>query len=155
SIWDFFEIQGEYDRVLSGEMPGARWFEGARLNYVEHLLGGEGVAVVARSQTRPQMQLTFAELRDQVARVRAGLLRLGVQPGDRVPGYLPNIPETLVAFAATASIGAIWASCAPELGPRSVIDRLGQLQPKVLFAVSGYGYRDRMVDRRDEVAAVR
>jgi acetoacetyl-CoA synthetase len=155
SVWDFFGIAGGYDRVLSGEMPDARWFEGARLNYVEHLLGGEGVAVVARSQTRGEIELTFAQLRDQVARVRAGLLRLGVEPGDRVAGYLPNIPETLVAFAATASIGAIWASCAPELGPRSVIDRLGQLSPKVLLAVSGYGYRDRMVDRRDEVAAVR
>jgi acetoacetyl-CoA synthetase len=155
SIWDFFGIQGEYERVLTGAMPGARWFEGARLNYVEHLLGGEGVAVVARSQTREPLELTFAQLREQVARVRAGLLRLGVRPGDSVAGYLPNIPETLVAFAATASIGAIWASCAPELGPRSVIDRLGQLSPKVLLAVSGYGYRDRMVDRRDEVAAVR
>jgi len=155
SIWDFFAIRGGYDRVLSGAMPDARWFEGARLNYVEHLLGGEGVAVVARSQTRGEIELTFAQLRDQVARVRAGLLRLGVKPGDRVAGYLPNIPETLVAFAATASIGAIWASCAPELGPRSVIDRLGQLSPKVLLAVSGYGYRDRMVDRREEVAAVR
>ncbi len=155
SIWDFFGIQGGYDRVLSGTMPDARWFEGARLNYVEHLLGGEGVAVVARSQTRPEIELSFEQLRDQVARVRTGLLRLGVGPGDRVAGYLPNIPETLVAFAATASIGAIWASCAPELGPRSVLDRLGQLAPKVLLAVSGYGYRDRMVDRRDEVAAVR
>ncbi len=155
SIWDFFGIRGAYDRVLSGAMPDARWFEGARLNYVEHLLGGEGVAVVARSQTRAEISLTFAELRDQVARARAGLLRLGVRPGDRVAGYLPNIPETLVAFAATASIGAIWASCAPELGPRSVIDRLGQLEPKVLLAVSGYRYRDRMVDRSDEVAAVR
>ena len=136
-------------------MPDARWFEGARLNYAEHLLAGEGVAVVARSQTRDPIELSFAELRDQVARVRAGLLRLGVGPGDRVAGYLPNIPETLVAFAAAASLGAIWASCAPELGPRSVIDRLGQLEPKVLLAVSGYGYRDRMIDRRDEVAAVR
>jgi acetoacetyl-CoA synthetase len=155
SIWDFFGIRGGYDRVLSGTMPDARWFEGARLNYVEHLLGGEGVAVVARSQTRPEIELSFEQLRDQVARVRAGLLLLGVGPGDRVAGYLPNIPETLVAFAATASIGAIWASCAPELGPRSVLDRLGQLAPKVLLAVSGYGYRDGMVDRRDEVAAVR
>ncbi len=155
SIWDFFGLQGGYERVLSGEMPDARWFEGARLNYVEHLLGGEGVAVVARSQTRGPIELTFADLRDQVARVRAGLLRLGVGPGDRVAGYLPNIPETLVAFAATASLGAIWASCAPELGARSVSARLAQLEPKVLFAVSGYGYRNRMVDRRDEVAAVR
>src|SRR6185437_10423736 len=79
----------------------------------------------------------------------------GVKPGDRVVAYMPNIPETLVAFAATASLGAIWASCAPELGARSVIDRLAQLEPTVLLAVGGYGFRDRSIDRRDEVATIR
>ena len=91
----------------------------------------------------------------QVARARAGLARLGVGPGDRVAAYLPNIPETLVAFAATASLGAVWASCAPELGARSVVDRLAQLEPSVLLAVGGYGYRDRSIDRRAEVATIR
>ena len=90
-----------------------------------------------------------------MARARAGLLRLGVGPGDRVVAYMPNIPETLVAFAATASIGAVWASCAPELGPRSVVDRLVQLEPTVLLTVGGYGFRDRSVDRREEVATIR
>jgi acetoacetyl-CoA synthetase len=113
------------------------------------------VAVVSRSQTREPVDLTFAQLREQVARARAGLARLGVGPGDRVVAYLPNIPETLVAFAATASLGAVWASCAPELGARSVVDRLVQLEPTVLLAVGGYGYRDRSVDRRDEVATIR
>ena len=110
---------------------------------------------MAHSQTRDPVSLTFGELREQVARARAGLLRLGVGPGDRVAAFMPNIPETLVAFVATASIGAVWASCAPEFGPRSVIDRFRQLEPTVLLAVGGYGYRDRAIDRRGEVAAIR
>ena len=162
SIWDFFEIKAHapYSAVLASDaMPGASWFPGARLNFAEHLIGADDdtgqVAVVSRSQTREPVDLTFAELREQVARARAGLARLGVGPGDRVVAYLPNIPETLVAFAATASLGAVWASCAPELGARSVVDRLVQLEPTVLLAVGGYGYRDRSVDRRDEVATIR
>jgi acetoacetyl-CoA synthetase len=160
TIWDFFEIRAHapYSAVLESEtMPGAVWFPGARLNYAEHLLAGDddAVAVVAQSQARPPLQLTFGELRAQVARARAGLARLGVGPGDRVVAYLPNIPETLVAFAATASLGAVWASCAPELGVRSVVDRLVQLEPDVLLAVDGYGFRDRIVDRRDELATIR
>ena len=113
SIWDFYEVRSHapYERVLgSREMPGAEWFPGARLNYAEHMLGRDEdvdeVAVVAYSQTREPMELTFGDLREQVARARAGLKRLGVGPGDRVVAYLPNIPETLVAFLATASLGA-------------------------------------------------
>jgi acetoacetyl-CoA synthetase len=140
-------------------MPGARWFPGSELNYAEHMLGGDGdadrIAVVARSQTRPPVELTFGELGERVARARLGLQRLGVGPGDRVAAYLPNIPETLVAFIATASLGAIWATCAPEFGARSVVDRFGQIEPRVLLAVGGYGFRDRYVDRRDEVATIR
>ena len=143
----------------SREMPGAEWFPGARLNYAEHMLGrdedADAVAIVARSQTREPVELTFGELRDQVARARAGLQRLGVGPGDRVVAYLPNIPETLVAFLATASLGAVWATCPPEFGVRSVLDRLGQLEPKVLLAVAGYRCGDRLVDRREQVAAIR
>ena len=162
SIWDFFEVKAEapYSAVLASDaMPGAVWFPDARLNFAEHLEGrdedAEQVAIVAHSQTRDPVELTFAAFRDQVARARAGLRRLGVGPGDRVVAYLPNAPETLVAFAATASLGAVWASCAPELGPRSVVDRLGQLEPTVLLTVGGYGYRDRSVDRRSEVAEIR
>src|SRR3954469_6369021 len=158
SIWDFFEVGAPYERVLSERvMPGARWFEGARLNYAARMLTGDddAVAVVARSQTRDPIELTFGELREQVARARAGLQRLGVGPGDRVVGYLPNVPEALVAFIATASLGAIWASCAPEFGPRSVLSRIAHIEPKVLLAVSGYTYRDRAVDRREEGAAIR
>ena len=162
SVWDFFEVKAHapYSTVLAtDEMPGATWFPGARLNFAEHLVGEEDdagrTAIVSRSQTRGPVDLTFAEFREQVARARAGLVRLGVGHGDRVAAYLPNIPETLVAFAATASLGAIWASCAPELGARSVVDRLTQLEPSVLLAVGGYGYRDRSIDRRAEVATIR
>jgi acetoacetyl-CoA synthetase len=162
SLWDYFGIRAHapYERVLgSREMPGAEWFPGARLNYAEHMLGGEedagSVAVVARSQSRGPVELTFADLRGQVARARAGLQRHGVGPGDRVVAYLPNIPETLVGFLAAASLGAIWATCPPEFGVRSVVDRLGQLEPKVLLAVAGYRYGDRPIDRREQVAAIR
>ena len=162
SLWEFFEIRAHqpYERVLgSHEMPGAEWFPGARLNYAEHMLGRDEdlgrVAIIARSQSRGPSELTFRELREQVARARTGLERLGVGPGDRVVAYLPNIPETLVAYLAAASLGAVWATCPPEFGVRSVIHRLGQLEPKVLLAVSGYRWGDRFVDRREQVAAVR
>jgi acetoacetyl-CoA synthetase len=162
ALWDFYGIRARtpYERVLGRRtMPGAEWFTGARLNYAEHLVGREEdlgqVAVVARSQTRPPQELTFAELRELAGRVRAGLQELGVGRGDRVVAYMPNIPETLAAFIATASLGAIWATCAPEFGARSVVGRFGQIKPKVLITVGGYGYRDRYVDRRAEVESIR
>ncbi len=162
SIWDYFGVRAHtpYERVLgSREMPGAEWFPGATLNFAEHMLGRDedldSVAIVAYSQTREARQLTFGELREQVARARAGLQRLGVGPGDRVVAYLPNIPETAVAFLAAASLGAVWATCPPEFGVSSVVDRLGQLDPKVLLAVSGYVYGERLIDRAENVAAIR
>src|SRR4051794_9985936 len=162
SVWDYFGVRAHapYERVLSQRvMPGARWFEGTRLNYAEHMVGADddlaAVAVLGRSQTRAPLELTFGDLREQVARARAGLQRLGVAPGDRVVAYLPNIPETLVAFLATASLGGVWATCAPEFGARAVIDRFAQVGPKVLLAVAGYRYGERDVDRRAEVAEIR
>jgi acetoacetyl-CoA synthetase len=160
-LWEFYGIRATpYDRVLADPtMPGAAWFTGARLNYAEHLVGLEEdrdrIAVVARSQTRGPRELTFGELIEQAGRVRAGLLRLGVQKGDRVVAYMPNIPETLIGFIATASLGAIWATCAPEFGSRSVVDRFAQIEPRVLLAVGGYGYRNRYIDRRGEVETIR
>ena len=150
-------------RVLAGgdrTMPGARWFPDATLNYAEQALAPwladpTGVAVVERSQTRDRRALTGAELVEAVARCRAGLQRLGVGRGDRVAAYSPNISETLVAVLATASLGAVWSSCAPEFGTRSVIDRFSQIEPRVLLAVDGYRYGARDVDRRAEVDAVR
>lgn len=151
------------ERALAGgdrAMPGARWFPGATLSYAEHALAHwsahpDAVAVIGHSQTRAPSELTGGELVDAVGRAAAGLRRLGVGPGDRVAAYAPNVPETLVAFLAAASLGAVWVSCAPEFGIRSVVDRLGQLDPVVLVAVDGYRYGTKAVDRRDEVAAIR
>jgi acetoacetyl-CoA synthetase len=158
SIWDYFEVQadGEPGAALSGhEMPGARWFEGTSLNYAERVFAGKDdgqVAILHASELRELEQLTWAELREQVAAVAAGLRSLGVEPGDRVVAYLPNIPEAIVAFLAGASIGAIWSSCSPDFGPASVIDRFAQIEPKVLFAVDGYGYGGKRFDRRQVLA---
>jgi acetoacetyl-CoA synthetase len=150
-----------YPRTALGRrgMPGAEWFPSATLNYAEHALAAAAdrphdVAVVARSQTRDEVQLTWAELDDAVARCRRGLLQLGVQRGDRVAAYLPNITETVVAFLATASIGAVWSSCAPEFGVRSVVDRFAQIEPVVLLAIDGYRHGEKLIDRRAEVAEI-
>jgi acetoacetyl-CoA synthetase len=142
-----------------GEMPGVTWFPGGTLNYAEHALAAgstrpDEVAVVARSQTRDPVELTWAELAGRVSAAAAGLRRLGVSPGDRVVAYAPNIPETLVAFLASASIGAVWASCAPEFGVRAVVDRFAQIEPTVLVTIDGYRYGTRTIDRRAEVGEI-
>jgi acetoacetyl-CoA synthetase len=158
--WSGVRWRDRPERALGERrMPGAHWFPGATLNYAEQALAaaetrGNEVAVVARSQTRAGSDITWRELVDLVARCRAGLQRLGVGPGDRVAAYSPNIPETLIAFLATASLGAIWSSCAPEFGTRSVIDRLAQIEPVVLFAIDGYVYGAKTVDRTTEVATI-
>ncbi|HEX3512244.1 MAG TPA: acetoacetate--CoA ligase [Solirubrobacteraceae bacterium] len=160
SIWEFCGVRASrrYERVLGRrEMPGASWFEGAALNYAENLLTGrpdEEVAVIHASEARPGGELTWGELRAQVAAAAAGLRALGVTRGDRVVAYMPNIPETLVAFLASASIGAIWSSAAPEFGARSVIDRFAQIEPRVLLAVDGYRHGGKDFDRRDAVNGI-
>lgn len=161
TVWEYFGVQSHtpYTSVLEERvMPHAQWFTGATLNYAEHSFGtpdqADDVAVTAVSQTRDDFTLTFAELRAEVARVRTGLVDLGVTKGDRVVGYLPNQPEALVAFLASASLGAIWASCAPEFGTQSVIDRFSQVEPTVLFAIPGYMYGNKAVDRSAELTEV-
>jgi acetoacetyl-CoA synthetase len=151
-------------------MPGARWFDGAELNYAENLLlgpagGGAAAwsadgersarpALLHSSELRGDGELTWGELAEQVAAVAAGLCALGVGRGDRVVAYMPNIPETLVAFLATASIGAIWSSAAPEFGARSVVDRFAQIEPKVLLAVDGYRHAGKDFDRAPIVRGI-
>jgi len=158
SIWDFFGVQadGGYDRVLgSRSMPGAKWFSGAHLNYAEHVFAGKDdaePAILHASELRELEQLSWGELRAQVAAVAAGLRGLGVKRGDRVVAYMPNIPEAIVAFLATASVGAVWSSCSPDFGPASVIDRFAQIEPTVLFAVDGYRYGGKDFDRREVTA---
>ena len=152
-IWEFCGVRASkpYERVLSSrEMPGARWFAGAELNYAENVLAGRdpaAPAVLHTSELRDLGELTWGELTARVAAAAGGLRALGVARGDRVVAYMPNIPETLIAFLAVASIGAIWSSAAPEFGARSVIDRFSQIEPKVLLAVDGYRHGGKDFDR--------
>jgi acetoacetyl-CoA synthetase len=159
SIWDFFGVQadGDYERVLgSRAMPGAEWFGGTSLNYAEHVFAGKDedaeAVILHASELRDLSELSWGELRARVAALATGMRDLGVEPGDRVVAYMPNVPEAIVAFLATASIGAIWSSCSPDFGPASVIDRFAQIEPKVLFAVDGYRYGGKDFDRRETLA---
>ena len=163
SIAEFFDVR--FHEPPSGvlgrrEMPGAEWFPGSTVNYAEHIFRGKDPAAVAvrhASELRELGEWTWSELREQTGAIAAGLRELGVGEGDRVAAYLPNIPETVAAFLACASLGAIWSSAAPEFGARSVIDRFSQIEPKVLLAIDGYRYGGRDFDRREvvgEIAAV-
>ena len=165
SVWKYCGVihSRPYERVLASRaMPGAEWFPGSRLNYAENILGGmEGIdrpgdledpALIHASEARDLGTVTRGELREKVAATEAALRDLGVGPGDRVVAYLPNVPEAIVAFLATASIGAVYSSCSPDFGAPSVIDRFSQIQPKVLFACDGYRYGGRDFDRMDTVA---
>jgi acetoacetyl-CoA synthetase len=156
SIWEFTGIRAgqPYERILgSRAMPGADWFPGARLNFAEHLFTGadDDLALQHASELRELASLTRADLRAETARIASGLRTLGVGPGDRVVAYLPNIPETLCAFLACAAIGAIWSSCSPDFGARSVVDRFVQIDPIVLLTVDGYRYGGKDFDRRNVV----
>jgi acetoacetyl-CoA synthetase len=164
SVWEYFELHSDtpFTAVLaSREMPGASWFPGATVNYSGELFrrwadqSPSEVAIVGVSQTRPTVEYTIGDLGDAVGRIRVGLQRLGVSAGDRVVAYMPNIPETAAAFIACASLGAIWASAAPEFGPQAVIDRFGQLEPVVLLTIDGYRYGDKDIDISERVATVR
>jgi acetoacetyl-CoA synthetase len=158
SIWDYFDVQASYDEVLAdASMPGATWFTGAELSYPEHIFRaspGDRVAIRHASELRELGEWTWDDLREQTARVAAGLRAMGVKRGDRVVAYMPNIPETIAAFFAVASLGAVWSSCSPDFGARSVIDRFAQIEPKVLLAVDGYRYGGKDFDRRELVARV-
>ena len=160
SIAEFFEVRfdSEPSAVLGSEsMPGADWFPGATLNYAEHIFRGkddDALAVQFASESRPLDSWTWGRLRAETASVAAGLRACGVGPGDRVAAYMPNIPETVAAFLACASIGAVWSSAAPEFGARSVIDRFAQIEPKVLLVVDGYRYGGKDFDRSASVTRI-
>jgi len=152
AVWRFVDIRASrsYDLVVDDlrRFPGARWFVGARLNFAENLLRfrDDQVAFVFRRETERSAGMTYAELYDSVARLATALRELGVIPGDRVAAYMPNMPETAVAMLAATCVGAIWSSCGTELGPVAVLDRLGQIEPKVLFSVDGYPYKGKTFD---------
>ncbi len=161
AVWEFCGVRASvpYESVLeSRAMPGARWFSGAQLNYAENVLCRDrdpaAVAVLHASELRELQSITWGELSAQVAAVAGGLRALGVQRGDRVVACMPNIPETLIAFLAVASLGAIWSSAAPEFGARSVIDRFAQIEPKVLLTVDGYRHGGRDYDRIEVVGGI-
>ena len=161
SLWDFFDVQGTRGTTVLADrtMPGATWFPGAELNYAEQALrwDDDQPAVEFRCEPggRPPETISHRELRRRVAEVAAGLRGLGVGRGDRVAAFAPNIPETLIAFLATASLGAIWSSCSPDFGVTAVLDRFRQIEPKVLVAADGYVYRGTVYDRRPEVDELR
>jgi acetoacetyl-CoA synthetase len=158
SIVDFFDVRFSRppEQILAFDgMPGARWFPGAELNYAENVFAHaspDRPALVSQSETRPLTELSWADLEAQVASVAAALRRLGVTRGDRVVAYMPNIPETVIAFLAAASVGAIWASCSPDFGVDAVLDRFAQIEPKVLFAIDGYTYGGKPFPKTDVVA---
>jgi acetoacetyl-CoA synthetase len=157
SICGYFDIRfhAPYERVLaSRDMPGARWFRGATLNYAEHVFRNETAekpAILFASETRALQEISWRELKRQVASLAQALRGMGVKPGDKIAAYMPNIPETIVAFLATVSIGAVWSLCAPDVGKVAAEDRFKQIEPKVLIAVDGYRYGGKDYDRSEIV----
>ena len=160
AVWDFASVVGDRGSgpslVDGSRMPGARWFPEARLNFAENLLRGpdEEPAIVFRNEGSNRRELSRGELRAETARIAAGLVRDGVGPGDVVAGFLPNVPEAVVAMLAAASIGATWTSCSPDFGVQGVLDRFGQVKPKVLFTADGYRYAGKVLDSRGPVTGV-
>ena len=160
AMWDFGEIiySKKYDKVVEdlNVFPGTKWFVGSRLNFAENLLryNDDKLAFIFQGETKVSKQITYAELNRTVARLAKSLKEMGVKIGDRVVSYIPNLIETPIAMLATTAIGAIWASCGAELQPSAVIDRFSQIEPKVLFTVDGYFYRDKEFDIRENAKAV-
>jgi len=160
SVWDFVEIKSsrQYDKAVTdlNKFPGTEWFPGAKLNFAENLLRfrDDQAAFVYKSETRPPLRITYRELYKSVARLTGALREQGVTREDRVAAYMPNMTETAIAMLATASIGAAWAACGSELRVQAVIDRLCQVQPKILFTVDGYRYKDRPFTMLPDVKAV-
>ncbi|MCS6928732.1 MAG: acetoacetate--CoA ligase [Saprospiraceae bacterium] len=157
TIWHFFQIisYSPYRNVLSGyEMPGARWFEGATLNYAEHIFRWKNAghpALLFRNERGEGAQLSWEELTCQVAALASFFRQCGIQAGDRIVAYLPNIPQAAVAVLAAMSIGAVWSSCSPDFGVSSVTDRFAQITPKVLIAADGYTYNGKVFDRSEAI----
>jgi acetoacetyl-CoA synthetase len=159
SVWEYCGVEASkpYERVLAKrEMPGAEWFPGAELNYAERVLKHaagrlDEPAILHQSEVRSLGEVSWGELQEKTAALAAGLKEMGVERGDRVAAYIPNIPEAVIALLACASIGAVWSSCSPDFGAGSVVDRFKQIEPKVLLAVDGYRYGGKDYDRMQVV----
>jgi acetoacetyl-CoA synthetase len=160
AVWEFCGIRasGSFDEVLldAERMPGARWFPGVRLNFAQNLLRhhDERPALLARGETVPPRELSYVELQREVARLAAALKAMGVRAGDRVAAYMPNIPETVIAMLAATSLGAIWSSTSPDFGPSGVVDRFGQIEPKILLSVNAYRYGGKRFGLLEKVGEV-
>ena len=146
-MWEFAEIKASkpYDQVIDdvNKMPGAKWFSGARLNFAENLLRykDDHVALIFKGEDQDSIKMTYKELYDEVARVAKFLRKAGLKPGDRVAGFMPNMQESIIAMLAGACVGATWSSCSPDFGIKGVLDRFGQIKPKVLFTANGYFFK--------------
>jgi acetoacetyl-CoA synthetase len=160
AMWDFAHIKASrgYDQVVDdlSRMPGARWFINAELNFAENLLRyrDDRIAMIFKGEGKAPKRLSFRELYDQVARLSKSLKEVGVQRGDRVAGFMPNMMETVVAMLATTSLGAMWSSCSPDFGIKGVLDRFGQIEPKVLFTADGYLYNGKTFDSLQRVGGI-
>jgi len=160
SIWEFCDVKYKkpYDKVIvdSDKLPGAKWFVGSKINFAENLLKADDdqLAIIGRSERPLRSTLTFKQLRNKVARMSHALIESGVKPGDRVAGYLPNIPETVISMLATAAVGAVWSSCSEDFGVRGVLDRFGQIEPTILIAADGYSYQGKEISRIENIATL-
>ena len=160
TMWDFAEIKASqpFDQVIDNvtRMPGATWFSGARLNFTENLLRyrDDHVALIFKGEDHETRKMTYAELYEEVARVAQSLRECGVKEKDRVAGFMPNMPETIIAMLAAASIGATWSSCSPDFGIKGVLDRFGQIKPKVLFTTDGYWFKGKRLDCLERIANI-
>ena len=160
AVWQFCEVKSSqpWQEVLQNgdKMPGAKWFTGARLNFSENLLRrrDEHTAIIFRSEDKQRRSLSYAELYQQVARLAAAMKEAGVGAGDRVAGFLPNIPETIIAMLATTSLGAVWSSCSPDFGTAGAVERFGQIKPKWLFCADGYFFKGRRIDSLQRVKEI-
>ncbi len=160
AFWDFAGIihSKGYDQVIDDvkKMPGARWFRGAELNFAENLLRyrDDRVALIFRGEGQPSIQYTYAQLYDEVARVAKSLKDLGIQAGDRVVGFMPNMPESMIAMLAATSMGATWSSCSPDFGIKGVLDRFGQIKPRVIFTANGYFFKGRKLDSLGRISSI-
>ncbi|MCA9982614.1 MAG: AMP-binding protein, partial [Anaerolineales bacterium] len=158
TLWDYFDLTysgAPLPTLTQRTMPGAEWFPHVRLNYAENIFAqmtDQKPMMLYKAEDAPLVEISWAEVYEQVNRLAQVLRELGVEAGDRVVAYLPHIPQAIIALLATASIGAIWSSCSPDFGQRSVLDRYTQIEPKVLIAVDGYQYNGRVFDRRAVLA---
>ena len=160
AMWDFADIiaaQKAHQVVDDlGKMPGAKWFPGARLNFAENLLRyrDDQIALIFNGESQVSKKMTYAQLYDEVARIAEALRNLGIEPGDRVVGFMPNMPEAIIAMLAATSLGATWSSCSPDFGIKGVLDRFGQIKPKVLFTADGYFFKGKRIGCLDRIGNI-